>query len=45
MEECYAPGEWPDNPDQKAHPHHSYPLEADLVGVLRDLGAVTALVV
>ena len=35
---------WPDNPDQKAHPHHSYPLEADLVEVLKELGAVTEVV-
>ena len=35
---------WPDNPDQKAHPHHSYPLEADLVEVLVALGAVTEVV-
>lgn len=36
--------DWPDNPDQKAHPHHSYPLEADMVEVLRELGAVTEVV-
>lgn len=36
--------DWPDNPDQRAHLHHSYPLEADLVQVLAELGAVTEVV-
>ena len=31
-------------PACRAHPHHSYPLEADWVQVLIELGAVTEVV-